>query len=1154
MLNDSSAFQEYEVMKSISEIQFGDRIEGCGESRGKTVSRTGAFFYHVRVLLLGCAAVTFSGPAALAQSVRRAVVSQSLPVQVSSEAVEVTVPVGCVSCVVEARLRRQKTWVRWRSFATKAGDTKVRFVPPRGSGTAGALVEEWRATGTVDVAQAEKRGVSRKYPAKFYQGARNFKAGPAAGYKSGIRSSASGNSVPVDGPPVMMLASTTASNSTRVASQDTANTVAKDTTKAATEAVEADIWKTDGSTVYFFNQLRGLQVVDVSDPSRPLMRARLRLPAVGQDLYLLPEQTPGERLVVLLTRAYDDASGSQSEVVVVRVSGTAAEIVSRQMVAGSLQDSRMVGSRLYMVNSDWNLYWRNYNRPRIRSVAVDAQGAIIPGSEAAEADLSNTTLSELVVGSDGSIQRSASLPVPSSSSSALIAAGGDWLAVASDDWSEWDKTQISLYRLSESGATLLTPKPIRTQGRVYDKFKIGFQKDTLMAVTQRWDTQTASSPQVVTLECFDSSGAEITKLEIKRGENLYATRFGPEKLYVVTAVNHDPLWVVDISDPRNPGVGGHVEVPGFSTYIQPVGDDGRYLFTIGLESGRVVASLFDVSDPANPVLPENGRVQVSDAWGYSQSVWDEKALKVLPEEGLALIPFVSGWPNSRNAFVRLVDIDLTNGGSLKLRGRLNHDFAPQRATMTNGVLTSISQKELITAGVADRDNPAVLAEVALAWPVNQVLQTGNYLLQIGDGSSALWSNEPASLTVSRTDAEDTVLQTVDLGAGTVCDATVRGSKLYVLRKSGAPYWYGIPMMARVSLAVIDAKPLGSPDADPNFSGLFLDVYDISALPFVQRMGSVSTPVRGEDLGDSIGGLLWINETTPAVLTQGQSWNWDWWYPQPVKISASGVRIARPRRLFTPNPAVVRAFDVRDPSVPSAYDPVVLNAVTETMVSVSAAGDGLFVYAYGEGASPVSISGLIKEGEEPLSATHRLGVVDFAAPSNPVVRSPLQMPGRVFAITDLSRSGFLAYTETMLPATRLSKPVRQVQVSVVDEQQAFLVASMAIGWNAVLAAEGRSLYVADGGAASRFTLSDAGVFTSVASVSIGWTPTELQTRGLTVLGISGNNLLRIGWNGLNPALETWKMRQGFGLSKMTVGVDGSLYAPMGDFGVERYQPK
>ena len=34
----------------------------------------------------------------------------------------------------------------------------------------------------------------------------------------------------------------------------------------------------------------------------------------------------------------------------------------------------------------------------------------------------------------------------------------------------------------------------------------------------------------------------------------------------------DLLWIVDLSDPREPVIKGELEVPGWSTYIQPLGD------------------------------------------------------------------------------------------------------------------------------------------------------------------------------------------------------------------------------------------------------------------------------------------------------------------------------------------------------------------------------------------------------------------------------------------------------------------------------------------------------------------------------------------------------------------------------------------------------
>lgn len=47
----------------------------------------------------------------------------------------------------------------------------------------------------------------------------------------------------------------------------------------AEEQAQTDIWKISGATAYFFNQLRGLQVIDLGTPSGPHLIASLRLPA-----------------------------------------------------------------------------------------------------------------------------------------------------------------------------------------------------------------------------------------------------------------------------------------------------------------------------------------------------------------------------------------------------------------------------------------------------------------------------------------------------------------------------------------------------------------------------------------------------------------------------------------------------------------------------------------------------------------------------------------------------------------------------------------------------------------------------------------------------------------------------------------------------------
>ena len=44
---------------------------------------------------------------------------------------------------------------------------------------------------------------------------------------------------------------------------------------------ESDIWEINGDTLYFFNQYRGLQVIDISQPDAPIVRGTLPVAAAG---------------------------------------------------------------------------------------------------------------------------------------------------------------------------------------------------------------------------------------------------------------------------------------------------------------------------------------------------------------------------------------------------------------------------------------------------------------------------------------------------------------------------------------------------------------------------------------------------------------------------------------------------------------------------------------------------------------------------------------------------------------------------------------------------------------------------------------------------------------------------------------------------------
>jgi hypothetical protein len=111
--------------------------------------------------------------------------------------------------------------------------------------------------------------------------------------------------------------------------------------------VEADIWKIVGTRLYFFNQYRGLQVFDLSNPAAPVKTGALRMSAVGEQLYVLNDRGT---LLALVTDVPGVNGMGATEIVMVEVTrnGVPKEL-SRFRMNGRHEDSRWMGSELHLV-------------------------------------------------------------------------------------------------------------------------------------------------------------------------------------------------------------------------------------------------------------------------------------------------------------------------------------------------------------------------------------------------------------------------------------------------------------------------------------------------------------------------------------------------------------------------------------------------------------------------------------------------------------------------------------------------------------------------------------------------------------------------------------------------------------------------------------
>jgi uncharacterized secreted protein with C-terminal beta-propeller domain len=167
-----------------------------------------------------------------------------------------------------------------------------------------------------------------------------------------------------------------------------------------------------------------------------------------------------------------------------------------------------------------------------------------------------------------------------------------------------------------------------------------------------WVGGTQSSNNIYIL---DENLKQISQIEnIAPGESIYAARFLGDRAYLVTFVQIDPLFTIDLSDPYNPRILGELKIPGYSEYLHPY--DETHIIGIGKEVDPSIdadkvhtpgaiyytailglkIALFDVSDIENPV--EQAKIVIGDRGTDSPALYDHKAFLFDRVKELLVIP------------------------------------------------------------------------------------------------------------------------------------------------------------------------------------------------------------------------------------------------------------------------------------------------------------------------------------------------------------------------------------------------------------------------------------------------------------------------------------------------------------------------------------
>ena len=171
--------------------------------------------------------------------------------------------------------------------------------------------------------------------------------------------------------------------------------------------------------------------------------------------------------------------------------------------------------------------------------------------------------------------------------------------------------------------------------------------------------------------------------EIGQNERIYSVRFIEGRGYIVTFRQVDPLFVLDLTNPKAPSKIAELTIAGFSEYMHPL--DATHLLTIGrdaTDAGQVKGlklQIFDVANGANPIVAHTFTYS-NNQYGQSAAEHDHKAFTYFADQHMLAFPYYAynqTTPGGLHSSLELFKVDTATGfGKL---GSIDHTPLVQNA-------------------------------------------------------------------------------------------------------------------------------------------------------------------------------------------------------------------------------------------------------------------------------------------------------------------------------------------------------------------------------------------------------------------------------------------------------------------------------------------
>ena len=204
-----------------------------------------------------------------------------------------------------------------------------------------------------------------------------------------------------------------------------------------------------------------------------------------------------------------------------------------------------------------------------------------------------------------------------------------------------DTYRTKILSFSITNGTLAAKATGTVQGMLLNQYAMDEYEGYLRVATTTGGWTSDTSNHIFVLDDYLDEVSSLT--DLAPGEKIYAVRFVGDRIYLVTFVQVDPFFVIDASDPTDLKVLGELKIPGYSNYLQMIGNNqvlaiGNATRTEGssvIPTGLKIA-IFDVTDPENPVVQSS--LVYGNSYGYSEVQYNPKALLLDLNRGLIGLP------------------------------------------------------------------------------------------------------------------------------------------------------------------------------------------------------------------------------------------------------------------------------------------------------------------------------------------------------------------------------------------------------------------------------------------------------------------------------------------------------------------------------------